>query len=160
MLQSAKELENILACVRLTWDIEGDCLEAGVYEGGSAKEIRKYMHPDKKLYLYDTFEGFKDDDSEWTKRFKKDYGMEEIENTEIIKGYFPDSAKDGIFSFVHLDMDTYESTRRGLAFAYPRMAKGGIILIHDYLNLELAVKEACEGYDVVTLGTSQGYIIK
>jgi hypothetical protein len=164
MLQSAKELENILACVRLTWDIEGDCLEAGVYEGGSAKEIRTYMNPNKKLYLYDTFEGFKDlvvGEEKLSKLFVDEYCIDfKLNNTKIIHGYFPDSAIDVPLSFAHLDMDTYESTKKGLEYVYPRMTKGGIILIHDYLNSNLKVKEACEGYDVITLGTSQGYIIK
>lgn len=165
ILQSDKEIENILACVRLTWDIEGDCLEAGVYNGGSAKEIRKHMNPNKKLYLYDTFESFKDlcekDPESLRHIFDDSYNItDSFENTEIVKGYFPDSAIDCKLSFAHLDMDTYISTKKGLEYIYPRMSKGGIILIHDYIHSTLSVKEACEGFEVKTLGTSQGYIIK
>lgn len=45
--------------------ISGNCAEVGVYKGDFAKYINKYM-PNKKLYLFDTFEGFdeRDFDSE------------------------------------------------------------------------------------------------
>ncbi len=36
------------------------------------------------------------------------------------------------FSFVHLDVDIYESTLACLTFFYPRMTKGGCIISHDY----------------------------
>lgn len=163
-LQSVKELENIRACVRLTWNIEGDCLEAGVYTGGSAKEIRTYMNPDKKLYLYDTFEGFKDlQDKEQNIKylFTEKYSIQyNLINTEVVKGYFPETLIEKPLAFAHLDMDTYESTKKGLDAIYPLMSKGGIILLHDYENPDLFIKEACSGYNVVTLGTSQAYIIK
>ncbi len=54
----------------------------------------------------------------------------------IYPGLFPDSAgasSDCRFSFVHLDVDLYESTRAALEFFYPRMNPGGMILSHDYV---------------------------
>lgn len=36
------------------------------------------------------------------------------------------------FSFVHLDVDLYESTKASINFFSPRMIVGGIIVIHDY----------------------------
>lgn len=38
-------------------EIEGEMAEAGVRDGAFAKYINKYF-PEKKLYLFDTFEGF------------------------------------------------------------------------------------------------------
>jgi hypothetical protein len=51
-------------------------------------------------------------------------------------GLFPATAEAVAacrFSFVHLDVDLYESTRAALEFFYPRMSSGGIILSHDYV---------------------------
>lgn len=42
-------------------NIIGDVAEAGVYKGDFAKHINKHFH-DRKLYLYDTFEGFIEND--------------------------------------------------------------------------------------------------
>ena len=36
------------------------------------------------------------------------------------------------FSFVHLDVDLYESTKESINFFSPRMIRGGIIVVHDY----------------------------
>jgi len=53
----------------------------------------------------------------------------------IHAGIFPDSAR-GLegerFSFVHIDLDLEPSTRDALAFFYPRLATGGIIIGDDY----------------------------
>jgi O-methyltransferase len=51
------------------------------------------------------------------------------------KGFFPQTAgrpRDAVFSFVHLDVDLYQSTLEGLKFFYPRPSRGGILLSHDY----------------------------
>ena len=49
------------------------------------------------------------------------------------------------FSFVSLDVDLYQPTLCGLKFFYPRMSKGGVIMVHDYgspwLGVALAVDE-------------------
>ena len=42
--------------------------------------------------------------------------------------------KDNKFSFVHLDVDIYTSTKESLKFFYPRMNKGGAIISHDYVS--------------------------
>ncbi len=48
---------------------------------------------------------------------------------------------------MHLDADIYEATLDGLKFFYPRMPKGGIILIHDYNALHLVgIKKAIDEF--------------
>ena len=47
---------------------KGECAEAGVFEGDFAKWINQYF-PDRKLYLFDTFEGFDMRDIEKEKPF-------------------------------------------------------------------------------------------
>ncbi len=48
------------------------------------------------------------------------------------------------FSFVHLDVDLYESTLSALAFFWPRMSSGAIVLSHDYPLLDGVVRAFSE----------------
>ena len=77
----------------------------------------------------------------------KDY-LKNYKNVLFYKGLFPDTAlsvKDKKFSFVHMDVDIYESTLHGLDFFYPRMNQGGVILIHDYISSP-GVKKAVDDF--------------
>lgn len=130
-------------------NIEGAAAELGVYKGAFSKEINR-LFPDRKLYLFDTFEGFLDADVKEEQKesmIRADYLREtsaemvlEImpnrSNCEIHKGYFPETSAgvNDIFSFVSLDTDLYKPTLEGLRFFYPRMAAGGMIAIHDYFS--------------------------
>jgi len=146
MLLSLDEAYNIAMCVKRTAKIPGDIAEVGVYKGGSAKLIAQFKG-DKPLHLFDTFEGLPqirdiDEKNFYTGQFEAGYEdvkryLEGVSNLKIYKGLFPDTAtpvKDDRFSFVHLDVDIYESNKACLEFFYPRMNPGGIILSHDYIN--------------------------
>jgi len=133
-------------------NIEGDIAELGVYKGSTAKLIHYYM-PERKLHLFDTFEGFTDrgvvaekentDYSIFESHFAdtslehvKAYISQKNSNVLYYKGYFPESVPQNLhqlkFAFVHLDADLYEPTLEGLKFFYPRMSTRGIIVVHDY----------------------------
>jgi len=144
MLLADQEAYLIYQTVKKTEKIEGDIAEVGIYKGASAKLIRGATK--KHLYLFDTFEGLpslcaKDD----PKRFQKgNYSavfedvknyLKDCRNIHFYRGRFPltaDPIKDKQFSFVHLDVDIYESTLNCLKFFYPRMSRGGVIISHDY----------------------------
>ena len=126
-------------------NIKGNLAELGVYKGESSKLIH-LLAPNRKLYLFDTFEGFPIkylENNHESHRFK-DTNLEivkrnigDMENVIIRKGIFPDTAKNlenEKFSFVSIDVDLYLSTLEGLEFFYPRISEGGYILIHDYNN--------------------------
>lgn len=141
-------------------NVAGNMAELGVYRGDFAKYMNRYL-PDRKLYLFDTFEGFSDKDhgeviSEQFQDTSADLvlkKMEHPENVIIKKGYFPETT-EGVeeeFCFVSLDADLYMPILNGLKFFYPRMKKGGYIFIHDFDNTEWigckkAVLEFCEEY--------------
>lgn len=146
-------------------NIQGECAELGVYQGDFAKEINR-IFCDRKLYLFDTFEGFAESDciSEMSKGYascnKKGYfsntsesivmeKMKYKENVKICKGFFPHSIK-GIeeeWCFVSLDADLYEPTLAGLEYFYPRMKYGGVILVHDYFSKAFhGVRDAVKYY--------------
>ncbi|HMH20730.1 MAG TPA: TylF/MycF/NovP-related O-methyltransferase [Puia sp.] len=131
-------------------NLKGNVAELGVYKGKFAKYINKYF-PDRSLYLLDTFEGFDERDvrSEQQQDFSagnQDFSKTSVEavlqsmpfreKCIIVKGFFPESAKDlhDDFVFVSLDADLYEPIYNGLRFFYPRLVKGGYIFIHDFNN--------------------------
>ncbi len=140
--------------------LKGNIGEGGVFEGRFSKVLSRTF-PDRKLYLFDTFEGFDERD------VKADQGnnystnirsgmyspaktIDEIvnslahpENVIVKKGYFPESAEgvDDEFVFVNLDFDLYKPTLDGLRFFWPKLVKGGVILIHDYFNAPGIIEE-------------------
>ena len=148
-LESRKEFLRKFAEICDEELIEGCCAEAGVFEGDFAKEIN-LAFPKRKLYLFDTFEGFREEDILREEGLSNarigDYSLtsEEVvikkmknpQNVIIRKGYFPETAV-GIndhFCFVNLDLDLYLPTLNGLKFFEDKMSKNGIILIHDYFS--------------------------
>lgn len=145
------------------YKLSGCTAEAGVFQGEYAAVINKSF-PDRKLYLFDTFEGFdqRDIDLEQKNGFSdartghlnttsESFVLDRMpypQNCMIKKGYFPETAK-GIserFCYVNLDLDLYKPTLEGLRFFYPLMVQGGIITVHDYFpsgyrGIREAVKE-------------------
>jgi O-methyltransferase len=126
--------------------IPGAFAECGVYQGEMSKFVHE-MGPERRLYLFDTFEGFdlKDSNTYSDNRFKDtsvDRVMKYIggsENIIVKKGYFPGSA-DGIanerFAFVMIDFDKYEPVLAALEIFYNLVNPGGYIFIHDYNSPE------------------------
>lgn len=130
-----------------TRGVMGEVAEAGVFMGEFSWVIEKCF-PGKKLYLYDTFEGFDEKDMATEKKMFKEGGewlnitreafrndsytpdeqiqyvlgrLEHPENAVVRKGFFPKSAKNDAgecFSFVSLDMDLYKHTNRFLKEFY------------------------------------------
>lgn len=147
-------------------DISNDiCVaEAGVFQGDFAKIINLNYNK-KKLYLFDTFEGFSEKDI----IYERENGLSQAEvgdynltsedlvikkmsfpeNCIIKKGFFPDSA-NGIkdkFCFVNLDLDLYKPTMTGLLWFKDKMVKTGCILVHDYFAENFTgVREAVDEF--------------
>lgn len=149
-------------------DIQGAVAELGVFRGTFSALINKKF-PDRKLYLFDTFEGFDEREAESEKnsgrcnesfiRSHKDTSVEIMlrslpypEQAIVCKGFFPESLTEDAsresFAFVSLDVDFEESTYHGLEFFYPRMSEGGYIFLHDYNTFFLGgVKAAVQRYE-------------
>ena len=146
MLLFDNEAYQIFMAVKRTERIPGDIAEVGVYKGGSAKLICE-ANNGRMLHLFDTFQGLPNVGNIDKPQFCEGQfavSFEEVkkylntyDNVHFYVGLFPDTAVPVMrknFSFVHLDVDTYESTTNCLEFFYPRMSKGGIILSHDYIT--------------------------
>ena len=140
--------------------LSGNIAEVGVYKGGSAEIIAKSKNKNKKLFIFDTFEGMpnvNEKDNHHKKSDFKDTSFEKVkqalssyENVFVYKGIFPEKNSEIIlnekFSLVHLDVDIYESYKNCLEFFYPRLISGGLLILDDYnapscLGAKLAVDE-------------------
>lgn len=134
--------------------VQGDLAELGVYQGELAR-ILNHDLPERKLHLFDTFEGFaagKDEVRVADRDKFKDTNVDLVlgkmrtpENCIVHQGYFPETAEgvEATFALVSLDPDLYEPTLSGLRYFWPRLAPGGYIFIHDYdSNYYTGVKKA------------------
>jgi len=146
-----------LLCRRLT-DIPGAAAELGVYRGFFAKSINTLL-PDRKLYLFDSFEGFgaEDNASESFQAAHKNTAVEKVlsimphpEHITVKPGFFPASL-DGLeetFCLVSLDVDFCQTTLEGLRYFWPRLSPGGYLLLHDWGSPKLpGVAEALRCYE-------------
>ena len=129
-------------------DIDGDFIEFGVWTGKSylplldiAESQRKWCHG------VDSFAGMAEPcehDGTMYPKGKLDGGgpaaiQQQVmmrHNAMIHVGYIPDVLDgivcDDLFSFAHLDLDHYTPTLDALRWVWPRMAKGGVVICHDY----------------------------
>ncbi|MFT7034462.1 MAG: O-methyltransferase [Cyclobacteriaceae bacterium] len=129
--------------------INGFFAELGVHRGETAKAIH-HMDQDRVFYLFDTFEGFAKEDLEQEnqtdERFSTsmfaDTSIDEVkqyidgnDNLSFKQGFFPKTA-EGLegetFALVNIDADLYAPTIEALNYFYPRLNKGGVIIVHDY----------------------------
>jgi O-methyltransferase len=162
-------------------NIKGSFAEVGVYKGDTAVILNKYAKK-RNLYLFDTFEGFSQKDLILEQLDENnidnfndtsiDYIMEKFTyfkgygKIKIRKGYFPQTAKDinKKFAFVHLDADLKEPIQQGLSFFWPKLTKGGIIVIHDYTSkkypgVKIVVDKFCKKRKIfiyTLMGTNVG----
>jgi len=134
---------------------KGIIAEAGVGWGTSAKWICE-VKSDRKLYLFDTFEGLPAEkfiyidrvtahanryvqpkmyanDLNLIKKILADYT-----NVFYIEGIIPDSFERlplYKYGLVHLDLDLYRSTLDAIRYFWPLLESGGILLSHNYEDL-------------------------
>lgn len=147
-----RDMIVLLLRTLLVRGVAGDLAELGVYQGTTARLIHHYM-PDRDLHLFDTFQGFTDRSvSEEQQHTSHDVEPGQFADTSVDSvrryigsrngrvhfhpGYFPESIpaelRQRTWAFAHLDADLYEPTLNALEFFYPRMPRGGVLLIHDY----------------------------
>jgi len=128
--------------------IKGDYAELGVWKGNSAALLADFAASSgRRLFLFDTFSGFDRRDLvgvDDTKRLEFadtsiDYVRQTVGNDAVtiyVQGFFPESVTPEVerrsFALVHIDCDLYEPMKAALEFFYPRMPKGGMLILHDY----------------------------
>jgi O-methyltransferase len=143
-------------------NIPGFIAEVGVFKGTTARLFHEAL-PDKEMLLFDTFEGFDERDIKHKNEDSKaevggwDVSINEVKNfigssesIKIFRGYFPETTKDidsnNRYALVHLDADLYNPQLSGLEYFYPKMTKGGVIIIHDCNNEYYGSKKAVDEF--------------
>ena len=136
--------------------IDGDCIEFGIFTGSSFKHTIRTENKLNKLnttmfYGLDSFEGFPENNHPYfqDKNFETDYSkVKKIERkfkeqAFIIKGYFKDTIykNSGLkqikkIKFALIDCDLYISAIEPIDYLIPRLVNGAYIMIDDYTNID------------------------
>ena len=146
-----------LLCRRLE-NVPGAAAELGVYRGYFARCINLLM-PDRKLYLFDSFEGFGEEAcaTEAFQAAHRNTAVEKVltimphpDRVTVKPGFFPASLEglEDRFCLVSLDVDFYQTTLDGLRYFWPRLERGGYLLLHDWGSPKLpGVAKALSDYE-------------
>jgi O-methyltransferase len=148
-LEVSEKFKNVKGCI----------VECGVWRGGMSAGLVDIMGSDRNYYLFDSFEGLPpakeiDGDSaiEWQKNTDKagyfDNCKAEMSFAEnvmkksgatnyfLIKGWFnetfPVTEINEPIAILRLDGDWYDSIMDSMKYWYPKLTKGGLILLDDY----------------------------
>lgn len=143
--------------------IQGCVVECGTWRGGMIGGIAKLLGPDRRYFLFDSYEGLpvptKQDGKkafEWQNdknapgyydNCSAEMGFAEeamklsgVVDYKITKGWFNESLpqfdKNNSIAILRLDGDWYESTMQCLENLYDLVVPGGIIIIDDYYYWE------------------------
>lgn len=155
-----EETGEILRLASLSLNFDGDLVELGCYEGDTSlllAELLKGVKSEKRLFIYDSFEGLPDKTAEdfsvagaafkkgelfvTKKEVKARFLRANLPVPVIKKGWFneldPEVDLPEKICFAFLDGDLYESIKTSLKLIADKIAPGGVIIVHDYNNPEL-----------------------
>lgn len=167
MFDARNAVMRLLAEQIYQLNIPGDVAELGVFQGEFSALISAAF-PDRRIHLFDTFEGFSEKDvaietsCDLSRARTGDFSSTDVDSVlhimpdsaraVIHKGWFPDTfadVTDVTFCFVSLDADLYAPTAAALPLFYERLSTGGVLLIHDVYSTQFsgckkAVNEFCQ----------------
>jgi predicted O-methyltransferase YrrM len=158
-LLDTPRLANLWELCRLT-DPGSSIVEVGTYRGGSALHLANCA-PGRPLFIFDSFEGFHHLDAKLDQAFNQEMFRDTSRDNvvrlfakrqpapTVVAGFFPASAaglKLAPVGFVHLDVDTYDSTRDALEFLRPHLASRALIVVDDYHRTAHGVDRALEEF--------------
>jgi|GEM_PF-621832 len=149
------------AILSIPSDAEGCVVEAGSYKGGSAAKLSLACKiAGRELVVFDSFEGFPEDDEFRDKPSRRIHagslaqrsdffknGMRgslkevkdniekfgSIESCKFAQGWFKDtmSGFNGKISVIYLDVDLASSAKTCLKYLYPLLEENGALFSHD-----------------------------
>ena len=192
-----QRLYNALQFLRYTLDLDGEVAECGAFKGLSSFVFCNYIRLFRPefdgggYHIFDSFEGLSEPstqdvpertaatiDEKFQQAGAFQGSLETVKSTlrdfpriEYHRGWIPQSF-EGIpekqYKFVHLDLDLYVPIKGSVEYFYPRMVKGGVIVIDEYgfprwPGARKAVDEFCNDHGLVTpvsLTTGNGVLIK
>lgn len=191
-----QRLYNALQFLRYAVGLDGDVAECGAFKGLSSFVFCNYIRLASSefdgggYHIFDSFEGLSEPstqdvseqgaatiDEKFQKAGAFHGSLETVKSTlrdfpriEYHRGWIPQSF-EGIpekqYKFVHLDLDLYEPIKGSVEYFYPRMVKGGVIVIDEYgfprwPGARKAVDEYCNDHGItpLSLTTGNGVLIK
>jgi O-methyltransferase len=149
-LVSPDRCHILYSCARQATAIDGDFIECGVHQGGSAMLLQSALksngrHVGKQLLLFDTFEGMPENAAtgdSYRSGELADTSYEEVlervsadGNAVVYKGLIPATFAglgDRRFAFAHVDVDIHQSIKDCCEFIYPKLNAAGCIVFDDY----------------------------
>ena len=193
-----QRLYNAVQFLGHTLDLDGEVAECGAFQGLSSYLFCSYLRlacPDfdgRGYHIFDSFQGLSQPPRSRSRlsgsrrrypfriqKGRRFHGsLEAVKSTlmdfpqiEYHRGWIPESfagIPEKNYRFVHLDLDLYEPIKGSVEYFYPRMVKGGVIVIDEYAfprwpGARKAVDEFCQLYHLVTpvaLTTGNGVMIK
>ena len=167
MIPRAQFLDNLDLCRRYGGR-EGAVVECGVWRGGMVAAMAEVLGPERRYYLFDSFEGLpaadpaKDGeraiqyqadttgpsyhdncraDMAWAERAMALAGARQA---ELVRGWYRDTLPAfrtaTPIAVFRLDADWYDSTLECLDALYPSVVAHGLILIDDYFTWDGCTK--------------------
>ncbi|MBR3332270.1 class I SAM-dependent methyltransferase [Candidatus Saccharibacteria bacterium] len=154
---SGEETDKILEIARGCLECGGDFVELGCYKGDTSLLLAEILKDtEKKLFIYDSFEGLPEKSNKDESTIGKEFKGGELCVTKrevkerflranlpvpvIKKAWFNELTTEDLperIAFAFLDGDFYESIRDSLKLVESKMANKGVIIVHDYNNLAL-----------------------
>lgn len=120
---------------------EGDFVEVGVYQGGSAAVLAEVARKRKaRLWLFDTFAGIPFQKEGVDHHKPGDFCETSLELVKAaipdaicVRGVFPETLTDdvGPIALAHIDCDQYQSVYDCCMQLEPRMVPGGVMWFDD-----------------------------
>jgi O-methyltransferase len=162
MIPKQTFVENLKLCKSFN-HVRGCIIECGVWRGGMIAAMSELLGNDRNYYLFDSFEGLPEAqgiDGEAAIKWQNDkegpiyydnckaeidyaykaMKISGVQNYQLIKGWFSETLPkfniNDEIAILRLDGDWYDSTIQCLTCLYPKLSKGGLIIVDDYYSWE------------------------
>jgi O-methyltransferase len=139
--------------------VKGCVIECGVWRGGMSAGIAEVLGPERKYFLFDSFEGLPqvtDEDGSNAQAWQQDTAsptyydncsapidfaeramkLSGAPSYELVKGWFNETlvafTPPAPIAILRLDGDWYESTLVALEALFKHVAPGGVVIVDDY----------------------------
>lgn len=166
---------------KMICDLPGDVVETGVFKGASLIRwltFRDLLENEnsRKVIGFDTFGHFPDTDFSQDKSYRQSFvdaagehsisidelnqvlAQKKITNVDLVAGDINQTVPDYVtnnphlkIALLHIDTDIYEPAITALEHFYPRIVKGGVVVLDDYASFPgetKAVDDFFKGKDV------------
>ena len=141
LLDSARSY-TLWQCSKNLSKIQGQILDIGCLMGGSGFIMSK-INLRGNTYLFDSFSGFRNNDGLHKKDIfvykdiefiKKNIDNLRLKKIYVFKAFFPKNLKIKVnkVKLCHIDVNTYEETKKIFNYLHKKVITGGIIIFDDF----------------------------